>query len=181
MAHSWSRGGRAPRREIAAFVIASVVLSLVGTPAVAADGGLDGPSSYSFPGQGDSGPSVEAFGGTCTILAEIRKYSSTELGAHGFQDCEGGFITNQTLEVWIDRCTFEFPSGSHNCITWGQSVFLRRCSVAEGGPFWCPPTGAFIRVGGLGPGQYKARVMGTVTSNIGDGSGSDESGSIFLP
>lgn len=165
-------------RGITAILLVAVQL-LSASPVLAADPD-DGPTVFGYPSAQEEA-TTEGFGGICTILAEIRKNNATSLGARGFQDCEGGLISNQTLELYVDRCTSEFPPGSGNCITWTQFLFLRRCSVNRGGSFWCPASGAFLNVNGVGQGQYKARSMGTVTSNIGNGSGSDESPSIFLP
>jgi len=165
------------RRFIALIALGTLLAS---ASPVSAAGPNDGPSTYGFPGS-EQVVAPDSFGGVCTILADIQKRSSTSIGVRGFQDCEGGLIFNQTLELYVDRCDIEFPPGSGNCARWSQFLFLRRCSVGAGGAFWCPLTSNFLVVNGVGQGQYKARAMGTVSSNIGNGNGSDESPSVYLP
>lgn len=165
-------------------LVTALLISLITAAPVMADEGVadENPSTFSFGDEahGKKGdPTPMAFGGICTILASTPTKAGNELSLFGWQDCEGGLITKQQLDLYLDRCTFEFPAGSGNCITWEayQGVFLRRI-VFFPGFFQVPQFGTWSRV--VAAGQYKGRVMGKVWSNIGDGSGSDESPSVFV-
>lgn len=164
-------------------LVASVVLALVPATASAADPAA-GSSTYTFeatPSTG-GGAAVASFTGVCTLLAlDPFKYNSTNLGVRSYQDCVtgSGVITSQLMDLYLDRCTFEFPPGSHNCIQW-SGTYILSCARQDGSNYWCPRTN-YQEIFNLPAGQYKTRVHGYVYCTCGNGDGWDESNSTFLP